>query len=80
MTLAFVALAVVGIAGVIHPMDVEPAVFHRDAMVMAALTVSLFFVGYGFRGMGRINRIEGAVLVASYLGYNACLVGVIVRA
>lgn len=29
---------------------------------MAALTLSLFVIGYGFRGPGRINRIErGAV-------------------
>ena len=70
----FNTLAVVGIAGAIHPMAVGPEVFSRDILVMAALTLSLFVVGYGFRGPGRINRYEGALLLACYLGYTAYLV------
>ena len=70
----FNTLAVVGIAGVIHPMAVGPEVFDRDIMVMAALTLSLFVIGYGFRKPGRINRIEGALLMACYLGYTVYLV------
>jgi cation:H+ antiporter len=70
----FNTLAVVGIAGIIHPMTVGPEVFSRDIMVMAALTISLFIIGYGFRGrQGRVNRIEGAILLACYLGYTAYL-------
>ncbi|MCL7488878.1 MAG: calcium/sodium antiporter [Desulfobulbaceae bacterium] len=70
----FNTLAVVGIAGAIHPMSAGPEVFSRDILVMAVLTVSLFVIGYGFRGPGRINRFEGAVLLASYVGYNAYLI------
>lgn len=70
----FNTLAVVGLAGTIHPLRVGPEVFSRDMMVMAALTVSLFLIGYGFRGVGRINRLEGAALLASYIGYTAYLV------
>lgn len=70
----FNTLAVVGIAGAIHPLAVGPEVFSRDVMVMSVLTVSLFVIGFGFRGPGRINRVEGAVLVVCYLGYNAALV------
>ncbi len=70
----FNTLAVVGIAGTIHPMTVGSEVFSRDMMVMAALTVSLFVIGYGFRGPGRINRVEGAVLLACYVGYTVYLV------
>jgi cation:H+ antiporter len=69
----FNTLAVVGIAGAIHPMSVGPEVFSRDIPVMAALTLSLFVIGYGFRGPGRINRFEGATLLACYVGYNAYL-------
>mgnify|MGYP006295485347 CR=1 FL=1 len=77
----FNTLAVVGIAGMIHPFPVEPVVFNRDMPVMAALTVSLFLLGYGFRGRpGRINRIEGAVLLAAYAGYTAYLVRTLFRA
>jgi cation:H+ antiporter len=70
----FNTLAVVGIAGVIHPITLEPEVLSRDMLVMAALTVSLFLIGYGFRGRpGRINRFGGAGLLACYVGYNAYL-------
>jgi cation:H+ antiporter len=69
----FNTLAVVGIAGVIHPMAVGPEVFSRDILVMAVLTLSLFVFGYGFRGPGRINRFEGAALLLGYAGYTAYL-------
>jgi cation:H+ antiporter len=70
----FNTLAVVGIAGTIHPMGVGPEVFSRDTLVMAALTLSLFVFGYGFRGPGRINRFEGGALLAAYVGYAAYLI------
>jgi cation:H+ antiporter len=69
----FNTLAVVGIAGAIHPLTVGPEVFSRDLMVMAGLTLSLFLLGWGFRGPGRINRWEGGGLLCAYLGYTACL-------
>lgn len=70
----FNTLAVVGIAGTIHPLEVDPAVLSRDMKVMTVLTISLFIFGYGFRGPGRINRFEGAVLLACYIGYTGYLV------
>jgi cation:H+ antiporter len=70
----FNTLAVVGIAGAIHPMEVGAEVLHRDMTVMAALTLSLFVIGYGFRGPGRINRLEGSLLLAGYLGYTTYLI------
>jgi cation:H+ antiporter len=71
----FNTLAVVGIAGAIEPTTVGPEVFARDVLAMAGLTLSLFVFGYGFSGpgRGRINRYEGAALLAGYLGYIACL-------
>ena len=73
----FNTLAVVGIAGAIHPLAVGPEVFNRDMLVMVSLTLSLFLVGYGFRGAGRINRIEGGVLLACYIGYTFYLVNMV---
>ena len=70
----FNTLAVVGIAGVIQPMPVAPEVFSRDILVMAAITLALFVISFGFRGPGRINRLEGAALMACYVGYTAYLV------
>jgi cation:H+ antiporter len=66
-------LAVVGIAGTIQPMTVALEVLSRDIPVMALLTVSLFVFGYGFRGPGRINRIEGMALLIFYVGYTGYL-------
>ncbi len=73
----FNTLAVVGIAGAIHPMLVPPEVISRDMMVMGLLTLSLFVIGYGFRGPGRINRVEGMLLLACYVGYTAYLIGTV---
>ncbi|WP_110665473.1 calcium/sodium antiporter [Salinicola halophilus] len=76
----FNTLAVVGLAGVIHPIDVDPAVLARDWPVMAALTLALLVFGIGVKGAGRINRIEGGVLLASFIGYTAWLVSSVVVA
>jgi len=70
----FNTLAVVGIAGAIQPMTVSPEVLTRDWVVMAGLTLSLFVLGYGFRGQGRINRPEGGLLLAIFIGYTGYLV------
>jgi cation:H+ antiporter len=71
----FNLLAVVGIAGVITPMpSLAPEIMTRDWPVMMALTAVLFVMAYGFRGEGRINRIEGALLVLAFVAYNIWLV------
>jgi len=69
----FNTLAVVGIAGAIHPMAVTSDVLSRDVLVMGLLTLSLFAFGFRWRGQGRINRIEGALLLAAYVAYNIFL-------
>jgi len=75
----FNTLAVVGIAGLIRPMAVEPEIFSRDILTMAILTVSLFVIGYGFKGQGRINRFEATILLLAYVGYTTYLVAGVVR-
>ncbi|WP_417534535.1 calcium/sodium antiporter [Marinobacterium stanieri] len=70
----FNTLAVVGIAGSIQPMSVSPEALYRDWLIMAALTASLFVLGYGFRGQGRINRLEGGLLLSVFIGYTGYLV------
>lgn len=70
----FNTLAVVGIAGIIHPLTVDAEVLWRDAMFMGVLTLSLFVIGYGFKGQGRINRVEGSILLLAYCGYTAYLI------
>lgn len=75
----FNTLAVVGIAATIRPLKVEAAVLSRDMAVMTALTVTLFIFSYGFRGPGRINRLEGAVLLSCFIGYTAYLLATAFR-
>jgi len=71
----FNTLAVVGIAGLIAPMSVAPEVLTRDLPVMAALTLVLFAMCYGFRGPGRINRLEGSALLLAFVAYTVYLLG-----
>lgn len=71
----FNTLAVVGLAGSIHPMQVGREIFTRDMLVMGALTLSLFIIGYRFSyGKGRINRFEGILLLSAYIAYTSFLV------
>ncbi|MED5389355.1 MAG: calcium/sodium antiporter [Pseudomonadota bacterium] len=76
----FNTLAVVGIAGAIKPMSVESDVLYRDWMLMMGLTVGLFIMGYGWRGKGRLNRFEGALLFAIFVGYMSYLGSTMINA
>jgi cation:H+ antiporter len=69
----FNTLTVVGIAGAIRPLPVMPELVARDLPVVAGLTLVLLLFGYGFRGAGRINRVEGGLLVAGFVGYTLVL-------
>lgn len=69
----FNLLAVAGIAGVIHPLHVSPEILTRDWPVMMGLIMLLFVMAYGFGKEGRINRPEGAALLACYIAYNSWL-------
>ena len=69
----FNLLAVLGLPGVINPGPIDAEVLSRDYPVMIGLTLALFVMAYGFRGPGRINRIEGALLVIGFCGYQTLL-------
>lgn len=76
----FNTLCVVGIAGAIAPTAVSPEVLTRDLPVMSALTLALVAICYGFGRAGRVNRVEGALLLASFLAYTGYLLTTIVPA
>ncbi len=69
----FNLLAVLALPGLILPSELDSAVLERDFLVMIGLTIALFVMAYGFRGPGRINRIEGALLLAAFVAYMAWL-------
>lgn len=71
----FNLLAVIGIAGVISPLtNVSPEVLSRDWTTMVALTIALLVMAFGFRNSGRINRLEGLLLLSAYGAYTTFLV------
>ncbi|MEQ8665044.1 MAG: calcium/sodium antiporter [Rhodospirillales bacterium] len=71
----FNTLAVVGLAGVISPIDVPIEVINRDLPIVALITFALLIACLGFKQRaGRINRTEGACLVTAFIAYTAWLV------
>lgn len=70
----FNLLGVLGLAAVIQPMAIEPALLHRDMLAMFAISVLLLLLAWRRIGHGRINRPAAALLFASYLGYQALVV------
>ncbi len=69
----FNLLVVLGLPGLIHPFELPEMALTRDYSVMVGLTVGLFAVSYGFNRPGRINRLEGALLLLAFCGYQALL-------
>ncbi|SDK94462.1 cation:H+ antiporter [Modicisalibacter muralis] len=75
----FNTLAVVGLAGLIGPIDTGSEVLTRDWPVMAALTLAVMVFGIGLRGQGRINRLEGGALLLAYLAYTGYLIYTVIQ-
>ncbi len=71
----FNTLAVLGLPGVIGPGPFDPELLTRDFPMMIGLTLALFAMAYGFRGEGKINRLEASLLLCSFLGYQWVLFG-----
>ena len=69
----FNTLGVLAIPGLIAPSTLTTGVLERDLPVVLILTISLFVMGYGFRKQGRINRIEGGVLLSAFIAYQLLL-------
>ncbi|MEW8505573.1 MAG: calcium/sodium antiporter [Candidatus Thiodiazotropha sp.] len=66
-------LAVLSIPGLLAPGPFSAEVMDRDLPVMMALTLFLFFMGYGLGKQGRINRLEGLFLLLCFTGYQSLL-------
>ena len=66
----FNALAVVGTVALIAPGDIDIMVRNRDALVHVALTLCLVVFRVGYRREGRINRVEGFLLLVAFVGYQ----------
>ncbi len=77
----FNTLAVVGLAGVIQPMSVPAEVLTRDWVLMFALTILLFVIGYAKKESGEksINRVGGGVLLVIYIAYTLYLISSVIK-
>lgn len=69
----FNTLAVVGLAGLIAPSVNDPSALTRDIPVLVGMTLALVVMGYHRHRDGRINRVEGAVMLAAWIGYTVLL-------
>jgi cation:H+ antiporter len=69
----FNLLAVLAMPGLIAPGLLDPSAANRDMYVMLGVTILLIAFSFNFRGARRINRWEGAALIACYLGYQFVL-------
>ena len=69
----FNLLPVLALPGLIAPAAVPPEALQRDFPVMLVLSVALVVMAWGFRGVGRIARWEGGVLLFAFLGYQGLL-------
>ena len=69
----FNTLGVLAIPGIMAPSTLTAGVLERDLPIILILTISLFFMAYGFRGQGRINRLEGSILLSAFIAYQLLL-------
>jgi cation:H+ antiporter len=77
----FNLLAVIGIAGVIEPMNnLEPEVLWRDWTVMSGLMILLLLLAFSFGKEHKLSRFGGVILLSTYIGYNAYLAHSVVGA
>jgi cation:H+ antiporter len=66
----FNILGVLGVAAVIHPVEVDLLMLKQDFPVMFLFTVLLFFMAYGITGPGRISRKSAVLLLTLYFAYQ----------
>jgi len=64
----FNLLAVLAMPALIHPGAFAAQALLRDFPIMLAFTIALFVVSFGLK-LGKINRFEGALLLAGFIAY-----------
>lgn len=75
----FNSMAVVGLAGVIAPIEAGREVLVRDWSVMTFMTLMMVLFAFSWRGRPRrINRIEGGVLFTMFIAYTGYMVSIVV--
>ncbi|NUZ11810.1 calcium/sodium antiporter [Pseudoalteromonas sp. McH1-7] len=65
----FNILAVLSIAGIINPSVLDTNIAARDIFIMLGATLLLLIMSLSITGKRRINRFEGGLLLACFIGY-----------
>jgi cation:H+ antiporter len=67
----FNILAVLSLPGILAPGMIDPAIISRDFYYMLGATIVMLLMAMSFRGRpGRINRIEGGILLSGFIAYQ----------
>jgi len=69
----FNLLAVIGVAGLIHPADLDPSILTVHFPVMIAFTLPLLLLAYNPFGAKGLNRVAGVLLLVAFFSYHAIL-------
>ncbi len=70
----FNLLGVLGIAALVHPLEVEPVLLSRDVLTMFLLTGGLFILAWRKQKANRINRPGGLILLLGFVVYTGIVV------
>lgn len=70
----FNTLAVVGLGGIISPVNAEKIVLYRDFSVMLALTLLLYIIVRLYKNDALVNRLSGLLLLGIFIAYTAYLI------
>ncbi|MCG8466073.1 MAG: calcium/sodium antiporter [Xanthomonadales bacterium] len=76
----FNLLGVLGIAALVQPMNLDPALLYRDTSVMFGITLLFFGLYYWPGARGHITRVGGVVLLITFLVYQWFLIAPVVAA
>ena len=75
----FNTLAATGIPGLIYPSVLADGVLGRGIPVLFVLTITLLLIAYRRRRQSYINRMEGAMLLACFAGYQDFLYNIVLQ-
>ncbi len=70
----FNLLGGLGIAALLHPMQIDAILLHRDVTVMFVLTLLLFILLWRRKGPGLISRPAAMLLFTGFIVYQATLI------